>query len=175
VRNRLIQTHVTHSVVQTGQLLLSLMVCLMLSSLTSTAQPRQAPQVAPRCDLLSLNHAYISILNEERHRVDATAPTARFDRALLPGTVLHNELMERLDSLFHSLPLPAAELAGTLLDGDPTEPNRLARLIFERLKASPPHCVIQEDAERTFISISATKNFYCIRLSRIPSVANPRR
>ena len=163
------------TVAQAGRLILSVVVWILFASLGSIAQPHQAQQVAPRCDLVALNHAYVAVLNQERHKADATAPVVHFDQVLLRGTVLHNERMERLDSLFHAYPLPCAELAGTLLENDPTEPARLARFIFERLKASPPHNVIQKDAERVFVSVSATQKFYCVRLSRTPSTASPRR
>ncbi len=143
-------------------------------ALLSSAMSDQAPRAAPRCDLESLNYYYIKILNQERHKVNATAPIAHFDRELLVGTIRHNERVQRLDSLFHDPDNRTAELAGTLLDDAPTEPAKLARYVFERLKASLRHCEIQGNADYTFISVSASENYYIVRLSSIATPANPR-
>ena len=153
---------------QEGRLLLGVGMWVLLASLASTAQPRQAPRVTPRCDLYALNICYVAILNLERRKVDAAAPTAHFDKVLLIGTVQHNEKMQVLDSLFHDTDNPIAELVGTLLDGDPVAPDKLARMIFRRLQASEGHCEIQESAERTFISVAATAGYYTVRLARAP-------
>lgn len=141
----------------------------MLSSLESTAQPRQVPHVEPRCDLVALNVAYVKKINEERRKVDPTAPTATFDKVLLVGTVLHTKRMAVLDSLFHDADNHVAELVGTLVDGDPVDPGKLARHIFAKLQASKAgHCEIQESGERSFISVAASKGFYTVRLARVP-------
>ena len=146
----------------------ALVVWLLFASLTSTAQPRQAPRVVPRRDLEALNLAYVALLNKERHKVNAAAPTIYFDKVLLVGTIRHNDKMQVLDSLFHDTANPIAELVGTLLDDDPVTPDKLARLIFRRLQASEGHCEIQESAERTFISVAATAGYYTVRLARAP-------
>ena len=157
------------TVAQGGRLLLSLWVCLLLASLASAAQPRQAPRVPPRCDLETLNVFYVALLNQERRKVNAVAPTAHFDKVLLIGTVQHNEKMQVLDSLFHDTANPIAELVGTLLEDDPVAPDKLARLIWRRLNASRQgHREIQASAERLFISVAATAGYYTIRLARVP-------
>lgn len=168
MRDRLKLPYMMCTVAQGGRLLLGVSIWVLLSSLASTAQPRQAPRVAPRCDLYNLNIRYLEIINLERRKVNATAPTAYFDKILLAGTIRHNEEMQVLDSLFHDTANPIAELVGTLLDDDPVTPDKLARLIFRRLQASEGHCEIQESAERTFISVAATAGYYTVRLARAP-------
>ena len=135
----------------------------LLLAFTSAPTP-----VVPRCDLQRLNDAYLTLLNVERRKVNAAAPTAYFDKVLLVGTIRHNDRMQTLDSLFHDTDSPVAELVGTLLDGDPIAPDKLARLIFRRLKASEGHRVIQESPERTFISLAVSQDFYTVRLARVP-------
>ena len=168
MRARLEVPYMMCTVAQGGRLLLGVSIWVLLSSLASTAQPRQAPRTAPRCDLFVLNAEYLATLNVERRKVNAAAPTAYFDKVLLVGTIRHNDRMQTLDSLFHDTDSPIAELVGTLLDDDPVAPDKLARLIFRRLQASEGHCVIQESAERTFISVAATTGYYTVRLGRVP-------
>ena len=133
-----------------------------------SVQSSQAPGIAPRCNLAELNAAYDILLTHERRLIAFQAPGVRFDKGLLKGTVLHNQLLESKDTLFHALG-PYAELAGTFLDDDPHDPPKVARLIFERLKSSPPHRLIQYNPELVWVSISATDSYYVIRLSRSPS------
>ena len=168
MRDRFMMPCTTRPISQGWCLFLGGMLLAVLASLASTAQPRQAPRTAPRCDLFVLNAKYLAILNVERRKVNAAAPIACFDKVLMVGTIQHNEKMQVLDSLFHDTNSPVAELVGTLLDGDPIAPDKLARLIFRRLKASEGHCIIQESAERTFISLAASKGFYTVRLARVP-------
>ena len=160
--------HTSLAVAHGRRLLLGVGMWVLVASLASIAQPRQAPRVAPRYDLYALNTCYLEILNLERRKVNAVAPTAYFDRVLLVGTIQHNDKMQVLDSLFHDTANPIAELVGTLLDDDPVTPDKLARLIFRRLQASESHCEIQESAERPFISLAASQGFYTLRLARVP-------
>ena len=139
-----------------------------LGATRDPTQPRQAPRVALRCNLNELNAAYIAILTYERRVITVQAPGVRFDKGQLKGTVLHNQFLESKDTLFHALG-PFAELAGTFIDDDPHESQKVARLIFERLKSSPPHKVIQDDPGLVWVSVSATKSCYVVRLSRSPS------
>ena len=169
MRDRLKLPYMMRTIAQGGRLLLGVGIWVLLASPASTAQPRQAPRVAPRCDLEKLNFAYLALLNQERHKVNAAAPTAYFDKILLVGTVGHNDKMQVLDSLFHDTGNPIAELVGTLLDDDPVAPDKLARLIFKRLHSSiQGHCEIQESGERTFIAVAASRGFYTVRLARVP-------
>jgi hypothetical protein len=120
-----------------------------------------------------LNDAYIRLVNNERHRVDPCVPWARYNPNLLAGTVAFSQFLESRDTLCHDS-TPYAEMVGTLNDA-PQAPAQLARFIFERLRASPPHCRIQSDAGLTGICLSATSRYYVVRLSRTPSTPCPRR
>ena len=130
--------------------------------------PGQPVPVPLRYDLLALNQAYTTLLTERRQRANHAAPAVRFDRNLLAGTLLHNRSMEVADTLYHAA-TPNAELVGTLLEDAPRDPRELALHIYNRLDRSPGHARLQSDPRLVWVSISATRSYFTVRLSSVPA------
>lgn len=140
------------------------------------AQAQAKPAAAafvPVCDLQELNREYVTALNHVRHQLDPNAPIVRFDPALFVLTVLHAAKMEQADSLYHaSSPALryAAELIGTKHSMQSQDVKRLVRFMLTSLQNSEPHCEFQSNVKLVYVSITATKNYYAVRLSDTPSV-----
>lgn len=125
------------------------------------------------CDLQELNREYVTALNHVRHQLDPNAPTVRFDPALFVLTVLHSAKMEQADSLYHSSPPSlryAAELIGTKHSIQTEDVKKLVKFMLTSLQNSEPHCEFQSNTKFVYVGVSATKNYYAVRLSDTPSV-----
>lgn len=137
------------------------------------AQVKPAPVAfVPACDLQALNRAYVASLNRLRQQLDPQAPLVVFDPALLTGAVLQAAKMEAVDSLFHASPLRSAELIGTKRSVQTHEVQELVKFIQTQLQNSERHCLIQSDPQYVYVAVAANKNFYVVKLSDKPVLAN---
>lgn len=119
----------------------------------------------------SLNREYVTELNRQRHLTSLSTSLVQFDQRLLFGTVLHNQRMERLDSIFHDERTFHAELIGTISQVQPyqNQPQQLAHYIWSRFQASPAHAAIQADTGLRYVSVSCSQRYFIVRLSKHPS------
>ena len=127
------------------------------------------------CDLSALNREYLLALNYKRQQRQPSAPPARLDPHLLPGTFLHAYEMEQRDSIYHDMnSYSYAEMCGSMVDMDPYrgKPRELARYIWTRFHGSPPHDATQRDSTLRFVSVSCLNDFFVVRLTSSPRARN---
>ena len=127
------------------------------------------------CNLSQLNQEYIALLNARRHEANPRAPIACFDINLLFGCWLHNATMQRKDSLYHAAGT-LWELCGTLYNAEKyrNNPKLLAKYIITQLATSPPHAAIQIDGYLKFVTVTASKTYFVVRLSNEPTSLDKR-
>lgn len=137
------------------------------------AQVKPAPVAfTPACDLQALNRTYVASLNRLRHQLDPQAPLVVFDPALFTGAVLQAVKMEAADSLFHASSLRSAELIGAKRSIQTHDVQELVKFMQTQFQNSERHCLIQSDPKNVFIAVAANKNFYVLKLSDKPILAD---